>query len=63
MLRWDDEIAVTIETDCPDLVVFDKLPEAVCVEPQTGPPDALNHDPFVVDRDRPLRAMTTWRWS
>ena len=63
VLRWDDEIAVTIETDCPDLVVFDKLPEAVCVEPQTGPPDALNHDPFVVDRDRPLRAMTTWRWS
>jgi galactose mutarotase-like enzyme len=62
-LRWSDTIEVTIDTDCPDLVVFDELDEAVCVEPQTGPPDALNHEPFVVEPDRPLRATTRWRWQ
>ncbi len=63
VVRWGRTIAVTIESDCPDLVVFDQLPEAICVEPQTGPPDVLNHDPFVVEPDRPLRARTTWRWG
>jgi aldose 1-epimerase len=62
-LRWDDTATLTIETDCPTLVVFDQLPEAICVEPQSGPPDALNHDPFVVEPERPLRVTTTWRWQ
>jgi len=62
VVRWAD-IEVTIESDCPDVVVFDELPEAVCVEPQSGPPDALNLGPFVVERDRPLETTTTWRWG
>jgi aldose 1-epimerase len=62
-LHWGDTVTVTIETDCPDLVVFDELDEAICIEPQTGPPDALNNDPFVVEPDRPLRATTNWRWQ
>jgi aldose 1-epimerase len=63
VVRWAQTISVTTESDCPVLVVFDQLPEAICVEPQTGPPDALNHEPFVVEPDRPLRARTTWRWA
>jgi galactose mutarotase-like enzyme len=62
-LRWDDTATIEIDTDCVDVVVFDELPEAICVEPQTGPPDVLNHDPYVVEPDRPLQAATTWRWQ
>jgi galactose mutarotase-like enzyme len=61
-LQWGETVRVVIETDCPAVVVYDQRDDAVCVEPQTAPPDALNHDPFVVERDHPLRAATTWRW-
>jgi len=62
VVRWPGNVAVTIETTCPDVVVYDERPDAVCVEPQTAPPDALNHDPFVVEPGRPLQARTTWTW-
>jgi len=32
------------------------------VEPQTGPPDALNIRPVVVEPGRPLTATMEWRW-
>jgi aldose 1-epimerase len=39
-LRWDDlELTITATTDI--WVVYDERPEALCFEPQTGPPDAL----------------------
>ena len=44
------------------VVVFDELAEAVCVEPQTGPPDALTLEPFVVTPDHPLTTTMTWTW-
>ena len=33
---------VTISSDCDHLVVFDELAAGVAIEPQSGPPDALN---------------------
>ena len=62
-LVWPKAATLTIETDCPDLVVYTVPEEAICIEPQTAPPDALNVDPFVVEPDRPLVATTTWRWK
>jgi galactose mutarotase-like enzyme len=44
------------------VVLFDQLAEAVCVEPQTGPPDALTLEPMVVTPDRPLTATMSWSW-
>ena len=39
-LNWGDlGVVVTASSDI--WVVFDERPEAVCVEPQTGPPDAV----------------------
>jgi aldose 1-epimerase len=54
---------VTVESSCPNVVVFDEPADAVCVEPQTHPPDALNLGPAVVAPDRPLVAGVTFRWS
>lgn len=63
LLRWPDGPALTIDTSCPCVVVFSEPEETICVEPQTAPPDALNHDATVVTPDAPLVATTTLRWA
>ena len=62
-LRWPGAATLTVESSCPDLVVFDEPPHAVCVEPQTGPPDALNLGPSIVVPGQPLVAEMALRWS
>ena len=49
VLRWPGFLELTIESDCPDWVVYTEPEDALCVEPQTAPPDALNTDPTVVE--------------
>lgn len=61
-LTWPGVLELTIESSCPCVVVYDQPADAICVEPQTGPPDALNNDPFVAEPDHPLVARTSWRW-
>ena len=61
-LRWPGALAVTIDSTCDHVVVFDQPAHAVCVEPQTGPPDALNLAPTVVRPGEPLVATTVLRW-
>ncbi len=61
-LRWPGVLGLTIESDCPAWVVFTFPTDALCVEPQTAPPDALNTDPTVVHPGRPLVAEMTFRW-
>lgn len=62
VLRWDGALELTIESSCDDLVVFDLPTHAVCVEPQTGPPDALRLTPVLVEAGWPLVADASFRW-
>jgi galactose mutarotase-like enzyme len=62
VLRWPGFLELTIESDCPDWVIYTAPEDALCVEPQTAPPDAVNTDPTIVRPDRPLIAEMTWRW-
>ena len=62
VLRWPGFVEMTIESDCPDWVVYTEPEDALCVEPQTAPPDALNTGPTIVEPGRPLAAEMTWRW-
>ena len=62
VLRWDGALELEVESSCDDLVVFDQPTHAVCVEPQTGPPDALRLTPVVVEPGWPLVAEATFRW-
>ena len=62
VLRWPGALELTVETTCDDLVVFDLPTHAVCVEPQTGPPDALRLTPVLVEPGWPLVAEVTFRW-
>lgn len=68
VLSWPQSLekralTLTLETDCPYLVVYTEPTDAVCVEPQTHPPDALNLGAARVEPGQPLVAESTWRWS
>ncbi|GAB2876758.1 aldose epimerase family protein [Streptomyces mayteni] len=61
-LHWPDELELTVASRTPWVVVYDEQPEAVCVEPQSGPPNGLNSQPRLVTELEPLEISTTWTW-
>jgi aldose 1-epimerase len=61
-LRWPGFLELTIVSDCPMWVVYTVPADALCVEPQTAPPDALNTSPTIVEPGRPLIAEMVWTW-
>ncbi len=63
VLRWPGAATLTMETDCPCVVVYTEPEQALCVEPQSAPPDALNLVPRVVQPDAPLVVHATFRWA
>jgi len=42
--------------------VFNQRDDAICVEPQSAPPDAVNLDGPVVEPGAPLLVTMEWRW-
>jgi len=64
VLHYDRTVApaVRVESDCDHWVVYDMPTDATCVEPQSGPPDAFNLSPHVVDPDTSLRRSMTISW-
>ena len=64
VLRYEDRpTTVTVESDCDHWVVFDRLAHAVCVEPQSGPPDSPTIRPRLVTPERPLSRWMTLSWD
>lgn len=63
VLRWPGAVSVEITTDCPCLVVYTEPEHAICVEPESGPPDQFNLGPRVVEPGAPLVVHSTWRWT
>ncbi len=63
VLRWPGAATVTFETDCPCVVVYTEPELALCVEAQSGPPDALNIAPRVVTPGAPLVVHATFHWA
>jgi aldose 1-epimerase len=61
-LRWPDGLELAVESSSEHVVVFTQPAHALCVEPQTGPPDALTLAPRVVGPE-PLVATATFRWE
>ena len=41
----DRMLRITLDSDCSHWVVFDQPEHAVCIEPQSGPPNQVNDDP------------------
>jgi galactose mutarotase-like enzyme len=63
-LTWDGALQLRISSDAGYLVVYTEPEDMICVEPQTGPPDAvaLGHE-TVVEPGRPLVMHMSWEWS
>ena len=52
-----------MSSSCPWWVVYSQPAAAVCVEPQSGPPDAVTIAPEVVRPGTPLVHHMRWRWE
>jgi aldose 1-epimerase len=64
VLHYDRAVApsVHVESDCDHWVVYDMPAHSTCVEPQSGPPDAFNLRPHIVDPNTLLRRTMTISW-
>ncbi len=62
-LTWPGELLLRVTSRSPWVVVYDEQPEAVCVEPQSGPPNGLNTAPRLVTRIDPLEMAATLAWQ
>ncbi|NJP99386.1 aldose epimerase family protein [Streptomyces zingiberis] len=61
-LTWPGWLELRVTSRAEWVVVYDEQDEAVCVEPQSGPPNGLNSAPRLVTPIDPLEVATTWRW-
>ncbi|MET8687366.1 aldose 1-epimerase [Streptomyces sp. NPDC004732] len=62
-LTWPERLEVNVKSREQWVVVYDEQEAAVCVEPQTGPPNGLNTDPRLITPIEPLETSTTWTWQ
>ncbi len=53
-IEWPGAVRLELHSDLDHWVVYDEPEHALCLEPQSGPPDALNLAPRVVEPGRPL---------
>jgi aldose 1-epimerase len=63
VLVWPGLLRLTMSSSCAWWVVFTQPVDALCVEPQSGPPDAVNIEPDVVEPGVPLTHRMRWRWE
>jgi aldose 1-epimerase len=63
VLEWPGRLRLELTSSCAWWVVFTERANAVCIEPQSGPPDGPNLAPEAVDPGRPLIHTMHWRWS
>ena len=61
-IEYPGVMRLEVSSDCPYVVVFTEHDDGVCVEPQTGPPNALNTVGTTVEPGTPLKASMKLRW-
>lgn len=63
VLHWPGALRLTLTSSVDHWVVYDEPAHALCVEPQSGPPDAFNLTPVIVEPGRPLAGRFTLAWT
>jgi aldose 1-epimerase len=64
IIRWPGAIQLSLETDCPAWIVYTERSDQICVEPQTGIPNAFNLDePRVLAGGESMELALTLRWA
>jgi aldose 1-epimerase len=54
VLNFENGLTVRLESDCSHWVIYNEPSHAICVEPQSGPPNGLNSEPLVISPNHPL---------
>lgn len=66
-VEWGSQAQLRVRNSHPWFVVFDELDDAICIEPQTAPPNALETPigaPAPIARaGEPVSMSTEWVWS
>ncbi|GHJ40044.1 aldose 1-epimerase [Streptomyces sp. TS71-3] len=62
-LTWPGRLRMKVASREEWVVVYDEQEAAVCVEPQTGPPNGLNTQPRLVTPIEPLETTATFSWQ
>lgn len=60
ILSYGNKRTITMTSNCPALVVFDKQPDASCVNPMSGIPNGLNTEPHVISPNLSLTVKSKW---
>lgn len=61
-LTWPGVLALEVRSTCELWVVYDGRVDAICIEPQTAPPDFPTIAPVTVEPGAELRATMELRW-
>ena len=61
-LQWGS-LVVRLSSDCEYWTVYNEEVHALCVEPQSGPPDGFTLAPHIVEPSKPLIKRMTWDWA
>ena len=64
-LTWPDVLSLEVTSTGSVWVAYDERPYAICLEPQTAPPDAVNlaeTDVPVAEPGHPVSMSMSWRW-
>ena len=60
-LRYDN-VTLTLHSDCSHWVVYSQPTHAICVEPQSGPPNEVNDAPHIVRAGASMQREFTISW-
>ncbi len=63
VLEWPGMLRLSLTSTCDWWVVYSDPEHAICVEPQSGPPDAANIAPEVVRPGLPMTHVMRWEWT
>lgn len=62
-LTWPGVLSLEVASSCDHWVIYDELEHAICIEPQSGPPNFPAIRPAVLEAGESLQAEMTWRWQ
>jgi len=63
VLDWPNALTLSISSSFDHWVIFTEPEHAICVEPQSGPPNQLNSAPVTVEPGTPLVGTMTFDWG
>ena len=64
-IEWPGHLRIDLVSSHPWFVVFDELPDFICIEPQSGPPNGINNGLVapvtIVAPGQPLELVNEWQ--